>query len=52
MLWLLLPVTVLLGLVLVVFWVEPLAALRVLEPLVPNFIYRVKTRRAHQSRRT
>jgi peptidoglycan/xylan/chitin deacetylase (PgdA/CDA1 family) len=45
MLWLLLPVIVLLAVVLVVFWVEPLAALRVLEPLAPNFIYRVKRRR-------
>jgi peptidoglycan/xylan/chitin deacetylase (PgdA/CDA1 family) len=36
---------VLLGVGLVVFWIEPLGVLGVLERLTPNFIYRVRTER-------
>ena len=46
MLWLILTAVALLAVALAVFWVEPLAALGMLERLAPNFIYRVKTRRA------
>jgi peptidoglycan/xylan/chitin deacetylase (PgdA/CDA1 family) len=38
-------VIVLLGVGLVVFWMEPLSVLGVLERLTPNFIYRVRTER-------
>jgi len=41
----LLTAIALLGLVLVVFWIEPLAVLSVLERLTPHVIYRVRTSR-------
>ena len=41
--WLLLTGLVLLAAALVVFWVEPLAMLGVLERLAPNFLFRVRT---------
>ena len=38
-----LSMAVLLGMALVVFWMEPLAALSVIERLTPNVTYRVRT---------
>jgi len=41
---LLLMISVLVGIGLIVFWIEPLAALSVLERLTPQIIYRIRTR--------
>jgi peptidoglycan-N-acetylglucosamine deacetylase len=41
---LLLMISVLVGTGLIVFWIEPLAALSVLERLTPQIIYRIRTR--------